>query len=78
MHYLPGLRCVPEKYFARGIVGVNAGERLRGRSKGAKIEVSANRKKLPARMPISPNCADFFPPRNPEMKKPATFPGAGF
>jgi len=72
MHYLPGLPCYPEKYFARGIIRDDVGERLRSRSNDAETGISAKRKKLPARMPISPNCADFFRPRIPEMKKSAT------
>nr|MBP8081023.1 hypothetical protein [Arenimonas sp.] len=48
------------------------------RPEGVENGFSANRKKLPARTPISPNCADFFPRPNPEMKKSATLPVADF
>jgi hypothetical protein len=75
---LPGLRCDPEKQFARANIQDSVGERVRGRLKGVEMEVSAERKKLPARKPISPNCADFFPPPNPEMKKSATLSAADF
>jgi hypothetical protein len=78
MHYLPGLRCNPEWRFARGAFPRGSIDSVGNRPEGAENGFSASRKKLPAKMPISPNCADFFPPRNPEMKKPATFPVAGF
>jgi len=71
MHYLPGLRCDPEISFARCAIPSGVDKRLRSRSKGAEIGFSAEWKKPPARMPISPNCADFFRPRIPEMKKSA-------